>query len=382
MLFAGSLSMLLSIKIHRQYSVIFVMLIVLIVAYCSTSFLSLTGTNTAKNILLLINPLAAMMQASTSAYSAVPTLGAYSIWPFHCLIMVGASSVVLAASVFMIRKGGLAQLSKARSGIAPAFKRIVSARRRASASAGALRQIEGPAVIWKELGRPLAKSIRHNLPIFGVLAVVLFLTYVIRALGMCAMFLCHMYTTALWLITAIRTGTMAAISIAREKEARTWPILLGTCLDDWEIIRGKATAVLCQNWPAWAMLAIHCSGFFLSLSLFNQFGGFSIGWQLTYTVAGLLNLIGYVTFLVCAGLYFGLRMRSSTVAVMATLGSLLGLYILKYVISLIVISLVMAPMFGFYGMMISSSLVSIVCYAGIGVLLLRRTKCQLRQHTF
>ncbi|MHC4336893.1 MAG: ABC transporter permease subunit [Planctomycetota bacterium] len=384
MLFAGSLSMLLSIKIHRQYSVIFVMLVLLIVAYCSTFFLSVTGIGTTQSILLLSNPSAAMWQASNSAYSAAPKAGSILLWPFHCLIMLGASSVVLAASVFMIRRGALSQLSEARGGTVPFFKRMITSRRHTSASSVALRPIEGSAMIWKELGRPVGASIKRNLLIFGVLTAALFLAYAISAFNMRTMFFCYIYTSALWLITAVRTGTMAAISIAREKEGRTWPILLSTCLDDKEIVRGKATAVLCQNLAPWAVLAVHSVSFLLLFRLRYQFGGFSIAWQFVQTATGLLGLIGYLTFIIGAGLYSGLRLKSSTAAVMATLGSMIGLYILKYVISLIVIVFrpAMAYVVGPYVTWISSSLVSIVCYAGVGVFLLRRTKSQLRRHTF
>jgi hypothetical protein len=227
----------------------------------------------------------------------------------------------------------------------------------------------------------LGASIRHKLPIFGVLAGILFLGYFATGSGMCGMFLSQIYIMTLWLITVVRTGTMAAVSIAREKEARTWPILLGTCLDDWEIIRGKAAAVLCQNWPAWAVLAIH-SGFFLFLRPFNQFRGFDATWPLVYMVSRLLNVTGYLIFLIGAGLYFGLRLKSSTVAVMATLGSLIGLYILRQVISLMVVALIRPAFFGARSVWLWYSLVSIACYASVGVLLLRRTKSQLRQHTF
>ena len=66
-----------------------------------------------------------------------------------------------------------------------------------------------------------------------------------------------MYAMTLWMIASVRTATMAATAITKEKEARTLQILLGTLIDDSKIIRGKALAVLWRNLPVWAILVVH-----------------------------------------------------------------------------------------------------------------------------
>jgi ABC-type Na+ efflux pump permease subunit len=52
-------------------------------------------------------------------------------------------------------------------------------------------------------------------------------------------------------------STTAASSVTSEKEARTWPILLTTPLDDRQIVWAKMMGAARQYWVIWALLAGH-----------------------------------------------------------------------------------------------------------------------------
>jgi ABC-type transport system involved in multi-copper enzyme maturation permease subunit len=369
MLFAGSLTMLLSIKIRRPYFVILVMLILLIVAY---SFASLQAAlfGPTKNIvigaIMLTNPAAAMMQVT---YSAFPGF--------------------LLASVLMIRRGAMRRFSLNHSRktlplVQRIFRKLTWSGKSRSAVTGSIRPIKGSAIIWKELGRPFSASFVSNAVVFVVLSLPLFLMYYLgyQSGGRGGMMLYSIFTMGLWLIASVRTAVMAATCIAREKEARTWPILLCTTLDDWQIIRGKAAAVLWRNLPLWSVLAANSFAIFIFMRMFGRWGGSGgqvFSYIIYYIINGLFGIVAYAAFLIGAGLYFSARLKSTTAAVISTIGSALGLFIVHRFLFSVVVRIIM--MTGF-GSMILYSFVPSTFYLGAGLLLLWRAKCRLRQNIF
>lgn len=196
------------------------------------------------------------------------------------------------------------------------------------------------------------------------------------------MMLYSIFTMGLWLIASVRTAVMAATCIAREKEARTWPILLGTTLEDWQIIRGKGAVVLWRNSPAWLALAVNSVAIFIFMRMFGRWGG--SGGEFFYIISGLFGIVAYAAFLIGAGLYFSARLKSTTAAVISTVGSALGLYIVHRFLFSVVVRLIM--MTGFmmrgFGLIILYSFVPSIFYLVAGLLLLWRAKCRLRQNIF
>ncbi|MHC4345089.1 MAG: ABC transporter permease subunit [Planctomycetota bacterium] len=174
-LFAGSLTMLLSIKLRRPYFVILIMLIVLILAYTLASvliFLFASTKNIITQALMLANPAAAMLQVTYSTFPGAGVAAGSFSWGLHCLIMVCASTVVLLVSALMIRRSALAQLCRTQDKMPlRTLKKIIglSSWSKTGAVTSAIRPVKGPVIIWKELGRPISASVRSSTIIFLLL---------------------------------------------------------------------------------------------------------------------------------------------------------------------------------------------------------------------
>jgi ABC-type transport system involved in multi-copper enzyme maturation permease subunit len=132
----------------------------------------------------------------------------------------------------------------------------------------------------------------------------------------------YLLASGLYLIVMIRMAVFSAGSITVEKEARTWPILLATPLEDKEIVRGKAIAAFRRNLP---LLLLY---FVLICILFMTARGLSAHATFLQIVGRLLfsvfSIVGPVLFVIGAGLYFGVRCRTTSAAVAATVGSYLA----------------------------------------------------------
>jgi uncharacterized membrane protein len=188
----------------------------------------------------------------------------------------------------------------------------------------------------------------------------------------------------LWMIASVRTAAMAATTIAREKEARTWPLLLGTTLDDRQIIRGKALAVLWRNLPLWLAIAVSTVAFFILMiiSARARSGGRSF-FYCFYILGGLITVVAHVVFLIGIGLYFSVRLKSATAAVIATIGSVLGLFIAqRFLLPLVIRAVMMGIMGSWYGGITLFYVVPSALRLGIGLLLIWRARCRLRRNIF
>jgi ABC-type transport system involved in multi-copper enzyme maturation permease subunit len=118
-------------------------------------------------------------------------------------------------------------------------------------------------------------------------------------------------------IVMIRIAVFSAGSIAGEKEARTWPILLVTTLGDKEIIRGKAVAAIRRNIPLLLLYLVLICISYANLGL-QAFPQILISLLIT-TVDTACSML----FLAGIGVYFGVRLKTTTTAVVATVGSYL-----------------------------------------------------------
>jgi ABC-type transport system involved in multi-copper enzyme maturation permease subunit len=191
-----------------------------------------------------------------------------------------------------------------------------------------------------------------------------------------------MLAMGLWMIASIRTVAMAATSIAREKEARTWPILLGTTLDDWQIIRGKAVAVLWRNLPLWLAMIVSFIGYFILINLSSRAGGPGGPSFWLYILGGLISFTTHVALLISVGMYFSVRLRSATAAVISSIGAVLGLFIFQRFFLMLIIRVLTVSMGSPYAGVILFYLVPSLVYIGAGLLLIWRAKCRLRKDIF
>jgi len=125
-------------------------------------------------------------------------------------------------------------------------------------------------------------------------------------------FLSSYFISAFYLVAMVRMAVFSAGGITIEKEARTWPVLLATPLENRDIIRGKAIAAFRRNVPLLLLYIV-----LVSISYFKMAGIKSIIAIVLYI---LLPLASSVLFVIGSGLYFGTRFRTTTTAVAATIG--------------------------------------------------------------
>ena len=96
------------------------------------------------------------------------------------------------------------------------------------------------SIIYRHAHRVVISVIILHLIVFGALPGILMS---IATAGLFDAKLANaLIASGLYLIVIIRLAVLSAGSITGEKEARTWPILLATPLDDKEIVHGKAIA--------------------------------------------------------------------------------------------------------------------------------------------
>jgi len=386
MILAGSVTMFLSVRLHRPYIVIITMIVLLVAAYALAIFVSLglsSSDNLVRSIMLHINPFAAMFHISGAALPGVGAGAGFSC-PVHCLIMLACSLLFVGASVVKTREAARHRFfDRTKNKTRSLWRGLFSSTGSVKKIGGGLRRIKGSPIIWKELGGPVSATVGRNIALFVVLLGVLFLTYGLFNMGP-ARIVYNIYIMGLWLIASIRTGAMAALAISKERETRTWPILLGTALSDAQIVRDKALVVLWRNLPLWLVMAVNSIAFYLWMIFTRS----SWGGEVTFLVllqiimsniAMLVNLL----FLICAGLYFGMRLKSTTAAVVATLASLLALYFLQRV--LFFFYFIIANFLGWRGFSLVSIFYSVINSAfffGIGVFFFRSVRRQLRKNVF
>ena len=163
------------------------------------------------------------------------------------------------------------------------------------------------------------------------------------------------------------------------------PLLLGTLLEPKQIIHGKALAALWRNAPAWLILALGTPVFYILMTTRQKTTGISSldFYYYSYIIFGLLGIVANVIFLIGLGMYFSTRLKSSTAALMATIGSLLGFYVIRRFMFMFLFAILGVMMTGNIQVaLILNQIVSIVFNAVIGMVLLWRAKYRLRRDIF
>ena len=350
-IFAGTLSLYFSIHNRRAYVVIIKTVVILgilffffptiITAFLSARWFRGAGTVFPQVIvpllviILHLNPFAAlsvntgiMISPGSAAWTALPTAAAgrtFFYWPFHCVLMLGASGLLIALCVKIVRKVALRQatgqleLAPKRAG----RKRKASAQRRTEAreNAGLIRRVNHSPVLWKELRAPMIQGAEGKYSIIGLAITIaaLAVTYVVCAKEKCLDedFTHLSYTMMFVTVGSIFHVVLSATSITTEKETRAWPILLATSMDDWHILLGKAGGVFRRCLPIWLLLAGHVVVFVLVKYIHPA-----------ALVHLLLFVPGLTLFLTGAGIYFSTRCKRTTSAVVATFAFTLVLWMI------------------------------------------------------
>ncbi len=332
-IFAGSLSLYFSINNRRAYVVIIktVFTIGALFGFLPTIFSALFAMflgNFAPGLLSQgsvptalmaifghLNPFGAISFNTAMMMSPTMPAGMPSFyWPLHCVLMLGGSALLVARSVKIVRKVALRQ-AVGQLELISKRKRKKQKRQSSQAGdiqelAGLIRRVKGPPVLWKELRAPIIQGAEGKNSIIGLAITIaaLILTY-----GTCANQKClnldftHVaYTVMFIIIGMIFNIVLSATSITSEKESRSWPILLATSMDDWQILWGKAVGVFRRCLPIWCLLAGHIL-LFVSIRYIHPIAIIHL----------FMIIAGLVVFLSGVGLYFSALLRRTTSSVVA-----------------------------------------------------------------
>ncbi len=312
------------------------------------------------SVLDLVNPFRATRAFTGPAWvrpGTVPPPSVFS-WLLHCLIMAGASGVVLLLSVWRVRRAAYGMAARKGERYAPVYR------------------LRGAPVPWKD--HP-AGTLRVNVAAVSVALLVGATIVMADVLGIPRYEIYADYVSwGFWAVVLVYLAVHAGRAVAGEKESGTWSLLLTTPLDEREILRGKAITVL-----------RHGLVLVLSALLVRQCFYFCVC-QPDERVRSLffypLPAMASIFLIMAAGLYFGVRLRTTTAAAAAAFGLYVGLnYLLggRY-----------NPLYAWLAARFRTSYNSMVAFALsavavvalldviVGVSLLRRASRNVRRYAF
>jgi ABC-type transport system involved in multi-copper enzyme maturation permease subunit len=391
-LFIGSLSLFLSVTDRHLQQVAMTA-----IGWCVIMWLGLSSVLAA---LAYAGYISSAQSNSISQLIVPPVLMAYhtramltgrgvSIWPWHCLIMLAATAIMLLLCVWRMRKATIFKIVTRAQGRSTSRSARSHGARNTSAGRWPwrrkIRPVSGSPIVWKELRRPFFPRGRRRLWsrifLFIAIGVGAASVFVLLLLGQAplasvAVFLAYI----LVLVFFISATCTSASAITREKEARTWPILLTTPLDNGQIVRGKAIGSVRRNLPLLApvpvlgvLALVSAPSNFFSPGSAEMAGGvivFVLGW--------LLRAGGTLVFLVGVALYMGTCLKTTTAAVVATFVIYLGAWMVLSMGSMVLVCTGVAP----FAMMMIVGLLQAFVYVLVGIAALSGAMRRLRRNVF
>ncbi|MBN1974480.1 MAG: ABC transporter permease subunit [Sedimentisphaerales bacterium] len=401
-IFAGSLSLFLSIFNRYPYRVIILIFVGYFFIFGLLPFLCTQLSFSNSEVLAIfvnVNPFLAMVAAAEQKpANSINIL-------IHCMIMLSASAVLLVFSIWKVRSAAFRDMIVRRKNIESKvlIKDVEdSERKHYYEYSDYIRKVYGIPIIWKErycgneyseriirvIGNPIVWKENYGyffgkgkidkivtitiylLCIFGIM-----LLLVLR--NRLSIVMLSFTISGLYLILMLRLAISIAGSIAGEKEARTLPILLVTPLEDKDIILSKVKAALMRNISLLALYFV--LRFFIYFSYSSQ--GIIRFSQIIYQIPiSAASIISRVLFIVGCGAYFGVRMKNSMAAVIATIGIFLVEFILNYLFVLIFVRLMTPFSVAYYN--IASIFVMTAVYTAAGLYLLKLSIQKLRCNIF
>ena len=262
----------------------------------------------ANHVLEIINPFIAMAQITTSVMSSNPQGASVFNWVAHCLMTAAATLFIVFLSTFQLRKIML-RLSAGQTAKTKRFFGIFARNKSEIVSGRELREVQGDPILWKELNADKSHRViglkLGSIVWFSLIAVVYICAAFFEVLTNPVFHAA--FVTILALIAFLRTATLSALSISREKQSRTWPILLTTPIEDAEILKMKTKAILRKTAFFWIVIF----GDVLVFSIFLVLNPIAI-------VGVAVAIIPTVLFLIGVGAYFGMRLKTTTGTMVAT----------------------------------------------------------------
>ena len=311
---AGALSLLFSSYFRRAHEAVLAAVLceagVIGAVFAAMALLAdrgVIGSGAAHSIVLLSNPFAALVSRTGVMLSARPNPGPSFSWFLQCVPLLAVAGVALLLSLWRVRR--------LRSGLTAQFAPA------AAMHSGAIRPVKGSPIVWKELRKPLFSRRRRSLLIYASLAIVAAgVILVPLLLGAGAAAGAYILGYALYVLFVVHLAASAGAAVTSEREARTWPILLTTPLENRQIIKGKAMGLFRRNLPLLAPLPVLYA---LGIVIAPASGGAVQGYLFS-VVIGAVGLIGTTVFLLGVGLYLSARLRKTATAVAATFLVFLG----------------------------------------------------------
>jgi ABC-type transport system involved in multi-copper enzyme maturation permease subunit len=318
-IFAGTLSLFISIFQKRAYSVIIQTILALIILYLGipvliawlsdwTLFMNSQLNQKYLIVLSYLNPFVAFSMNQ----SLVMSVGfkAPLIWPWHSLIVLSESVILLLIAAKIVRKVALLQITGQIDQSVFAGLRKAKKQKDKPANTAKLRTVRGHPVVWKETREPWLQGRKKLSTIITaiIITVTLFSSY---AVGIKEQYLDEDYTHVvygmiLFLIGVVEMIMLSATMITTEREARSWPILLATPLTDGQIVFGKAVGVIRKSLPAWFLLIFHIL-IFIIVGYIHPAAALHMAMIVT----------GVGMFVIGAGLFFSGFCKRTTSAVIA-----------------------------------------------------------------
>jgi ABC-type transport system involved in multi-copper enzyme maturation permease subunit len=316
--FAGALSLTLSISNRNPHHAILAVILwdmvvwgLLIALLTKLAQMGYLNGSVVRSLLHLTNPFVVLGELTQAMMNGVGVPNV-AFWLLQCLILLASAVVLLAWSAWRVRK--ITRLTKplrVEETAEPIASRVGKPRRR-----GAIRPVVGSPVAWKERCTPLFKTYRSALPYVGLLLVILGISITLsfvshESLGVFFFF----FAGLVQLLFLVDVGVAAAGAISKEREARTWPILLATPLEAREIIWGKAIGAFRRNLPLLAPLPLlYLFGFVWSPVVDRS------SWSPAIAACVLVGgMVISTVFMLGAGLYFSIRLKTTAAATVATL---------------------------------------------------------------
>lgn len=402
---AGALSLLLSMTYRYAHTVILVAIMVYLVVFgvlpglfnlLAVKGIFIFDRQVTQSIIALTNPFWAF--AATNAMllirSGVPK---FFSWPVHCLIMLAVTAVLITISVWRVRKAALCeafgQSGKLWSGRALRRKGSGNIDNTGSQSpAGSIKPVTGQPIVWKEMRKGFVGRGKGDIAI-SVLLIGTFVTTVVLLLFSSTrnIILPYYFVSGFYLVVMIRLAVFSAGGIAAEKEARTWPVLLATPLEDKEIVRGKAIAAFRRNIPLLLLYFVLLCAMYIRLYSLGSLAGSDGLLQILVSLALVVSgIVCSVLFVIGSGSYFGVRLKTTTAAVAATAGLYLvmngpfvGMYrLLTLVLYRVLFSSISQSPGSAVWIRFATSIIFALFQAGIGLFFARCAVRRLRRDIF
>ena len=316
LIFVGSLSLFFS-SFHRKAYVVIILtlfalgfLFGLPLLYITRVPLRMLSGNIPLTALCYTNPYI-MLNMNTSVMLDPSLVGRISFfWPTHCGIMLMASAFVLFGCVRLVRRIALAQAAGHLNVLARLgqFKMMNSINKTVTTlKSSPIRRVKGPPVVWKELISRISSRERLVVAIIiGLEAAMIIAMYLFPVVASNFGYE-ETHMIYVWIFMGLGTLSVTVFPstcITSEKESRTWPLLLTTTLNDWQILLGKFIGVLRRSLFLWLLLFFYV-GMFWAVKCVGPFALIHI----------ILIIAGIIAFLSGTGFYFSSRLKHTSEAV-------------------------------------------------------------------